>query len=251
MPATLPSLVIFLLVFARISAALAAAPIFSEAALAVQVKIGLSAIIAAILTPAQIQLAKDPIALNWPVFAVLAGQQVLLGLAFALVFTAIFRAAESAGEIIGQQTGITMAAAPNTMESSEIHALAQITRIVAALIFLGLDGLQWVILSLGASLNAMPVTRVAFTPGLQSLLLPLATAALAYAVGLSFPLLATFLVSDLITGLLGRAMPSLNLFVLGLPLKVALGIGALIIAAPFLVEYITQTLRHLTALGLW
>lgn len=243
-------LVVFLLVFARISSALIAAPIFGEQALAAQVKIGLSAMLAAMLTPAQWQLSTS-IAPDAPSFVVLVGQQVLLGLAFALIFTVIFRAAEGAGELIGQQMGVTLGAWMKPGGDSQMHSIGQLYNIVAGLTFLGLDGQHWVLLSLGASLNAMPVTSVALTPGLLNLLVPLGASAVEFAFGLALPLLATLLLADAITGLLGRAIPSLNMFVLGLPLKVAMAIGALVVAAPFTVTYLTAILRQLSQMGLW
>jgi flagellar biosynthesis protein FliR len=250
MPTLAPPLVVFLLVFARISSTLTAAPIYGEQALPTPVRIGLSALIAAIFTPAQVQLA-GPIAPDAPTFIVLIGQQVLLGLAFALIFTVVFRAGEAAGEIIGQQMGITLSGWANPGGDGEMHSIAQLYHVLAGLIFLALDGQHWVLLSLGASLNAMPVTRVALTSGLLSLLQPLGASAIEFALGLALPLLATSLLADLVTGLLNRAMPSLNLFVLGLPLKVALILAGLGIAAPFTVAFIMQTMRQLPMMGLW
>ncbi|MBA3825823.1 MAG: flagellar biosynthetic protein FliR [Ktedonobacterales bacterium] len=243
-------LVVFLLVFARISSALVAAPIFSEKALAVTVKIGLSGLLAAILTPGQIALTTG-ITGDIPTFVVLLGQQVLLGLAFALIFTVIYRAGEAAGEIIGQQMGVTLAEQPRPDGNGAMNSLSALYRIIAGLIFLGLDGQHWVLLSLGGSLNAMPVTRVALSPALIGLLMPLGGSAVLFALGLALPLLATTLLADVITGLLGRAMPSLNLFVLGLPMKVALAMAALVISAPFTVEFLTQVMRQLSHMGLW
>lgn len=243
-------LVVFLLVFARISSALVAAPIFGEQMVPAQVKIGLSGIIAAILTPAQWQLS-GPVPPDVPDFVVLVGQQVLLGLAFALIFVVVFRAAEGAGELIGQQMGVTLGTWHKPGADDQMHSIGQLYNIVAALTFLELDGQHWVLLSLGGSLNAMPVTRVALTPGLVNLLLPLGASAIEFSLGLALPLLATLLLADLITGLLGRAIPSLNLFVIGLPLKVAMGIGALVVAAPFTIAYLGVILRQLTHMGLW
>lgn len=243
-------LVVFLLVFARISSALATAPIFGESALATPVKLGLSALVAVILTPGQIPLAGTA-PLDAVTFVVLVGQQVLLGLAFALIFVVIFRAGEAAGELIGQQMGVTLASSLSPNGDGELHAIGQLYRVVAGLIFLALDGQHWVLLTLGASLNALPVTRVALTPGLVGILLPLGGTAIGYAVALALPLLATLLLADLVTGLLNRAIPALNIFALGLPIKVALAIAVLVLAAPFTVAFMMQIMRQATGLGLW
>jgi flagellar biosynthetic protein FliR len=251
-PAVSPSvLVIFLLVFARVSGAIIASPIFSEQAVPSQIKVGLSAIVAGILTPGQMAVGNAPVPSDAPSFAILLGEQLLLGLAFALVFTAVFRAGEGAGELIGQQLGVTLAGWQQPGADGEMHSIGQIYHIVASLIFLGLDGQHWVLLGLGASLQSMPVTRVVLSPELINTLIPLGGAALQFSIGLALPLLVTLLLADLITGLLGRAMPALNMFVIGLPLKIVLGIVGLIIAAPFTVTLLSQYLQYLPKLPLW
>ena len=244
------ALVVFMLIFARVGGAVVAAPILSEKAIPPQVKIGLSAIFAGILTPGQIPLT-TPVSADPASFAILIAEQILLGLAFALVFTAIFIAGESAGELIGQQVGITLSTWTETGGNSQMHSFGQIYHIIAGLIFLGLDGQHWVLLGLGASLNSMPVTHVSLSPNLVGVLMSMGTASLEFAVGLALPLLVTLLLADLITGLLGRAMPALNMFVIGLPLKVALALSGVFIAAPFTIVLLTQYMQHIPTIQLW
>jgi flagellar biosynthesis protein FliR len=243
-------LVVFLLVWARIGGAIMAAPIYSERAIPMLVKAGLSAAIAGILTPEQMAVA-GPISSDPASFVVLLGEQILLGLAFALVFVVIYRSAESAGELIGQQMGVTLGTWMGGDGDSQTHSIGQLYHIVASLIFLALDGQHWVILGLGASLNAMPVTHVTLSQNLAGTLMSLGTAAVMFAVGLALPLLVTLLLADIITGLIGRSIPALNLFVIGLPLKVALAVAGLIIAAPFTVALLSQYLQRLPTIRLW
>lgn len=242
-------LVIFLLIFARVTAAIVVAPIFSERAIPIQVKVGISAITAFILTPGQLQGA-DAVRPDPLTFAFFIGQQILLGLAFALVFVVIYRAAEMAGELIGQQLGVSLGSFVVSGQG-EMHTVAELYHLVAGLLFLGLDAHQWVILGLGASFNALPVSRVALSPSLVGVLLPLGGAALQFALGLALPLLAVLLLADIITGLLGRAIPSLNLFVLGLPLKVLLGLAGLLLAAPFTIHVFIQIMQTIPHLRMW
>jgi flagellar biosynthetic protein FliR len=245
-----PLLLVFLLVFARVSGTILAAPIFSERGIPMPVKIGFSALLAFILTPQQAQksgaIATDPAS-----FVLLLGEQVLLGLAFALVFIVVYRSAEAAGGLIGQQMGVTLGGGMNETGDGQNQAIGQLYTIIAGLIFLGLDGLHWVLLGLGDSLDTMPVTKVTLSNNLVQTLMPLGGAAIEFAVGLALPVLATLLLADFITGLLGRAMPALNLFVLGLPLKIALGVLAIMVALPFTIALLSNDFQNLTYLKLW
>jgi flagellar biosynthetic protein FliR len=241
-------LIVFMLVLARVGATLVTAPIFGEQAIPAQVKIGLSAIIAIILTPAQMSKV-DPISTDPILFAILVGQQILIGLAFSLVFIAFFRAGEIAGELIGEQIGVTLAELRQGNEAMKTYG--QLYNIVVGLIFLGIDGMHWVILGVNAGLDAMPITRVALTPQLVDSVMAVGTSAVKFGVLLALPLLATLLLADIITGLLGRAIPSLNLFVLGLPLKSALGLAVLMVGAPFTIAITIQILQQIPHLTIW
>jgi flagellar biosynthetic protein FliR len=59
---------------------------------------------------------------------------------------------------------------------------------------------------------------------------------LAAAAAIALPVVLVLLLVQIVTGLIARSAPSLNLFALGLPAGVLAGIAALIIAMPVMVQ---------------
>ena len=58
----------------------------------------------------------------------------------------------------------------------------------------------------------------------------------ATAVAIALPVTLVLLLAQIVTGVISRSAPSLNLFALGLPLGVLVGIAALIAGAPMITD---------------
>ncbi len=244
------ALIVFFLIFTRVTGALFAAPIYSEQQIPVTVKIGLSAVTAFLFTPEQMQnagnISQDPAAL-----VVLFAQELLIGLAFAFVFMVVYRAGDMAGSLVGQQIGITTPGIQMAGTNDTIAISGAVYNIIAGLIFLGLDGQHWIFLALGKSFIIAPITQMMLSQQIINTFLPLGLTALEYGFALAFPLLAALLLADFITGLINRAIPALNMFALNLPLKAAASIGVLLITLPYIIETIAQQMQTLPLISLW
>lgn len=243
-------LIVFILVFVRVSAMLVAAPIFSDHSIPTAIKIGLSATVALIFTPAQVQVAQ-PISSDPLYFAYILIQQILVGLAFALIFIAMVNIGEMAGELIGIQMGISIPSGYDKSNGESLKSVAEIYRILAMITFLSLDGQHWVLLAIGRSFITIPVTNVVLGPALLNTLMPLGLSAIEFSLGIALPLLTALLVADIVTGLIGRAIPALNMFALGLPLKSALAVIVIFFVLPFTIMQLSQNFMEIPYLSLW
>ena len=59
------------------------------------------------------------------------------------------------------------------------------------------------------------------------------------------PVVAALILSDLALGLVGRSMPQMNLMLVGLPAKILVGLAALTLCSPLLVNMLSRTLELL------
>ena len=72
----------------------------------------------------------------------------------------------------------------------------------------------------------------------------------ATAVAIALPVTLVLLLAQMVTGVLSRSAPSLNLFALGLPLGVLAGIAALIVSAPVMTDaFVDLTQSAIDAAG--
>lgn len=111
---------------------------------------------------------------------------------------------------------------------------------VLTLVFLALGGhLQWFALVV-RSYEVFPPGQTWLGPERFALVAGFASQMLLTAVAIALPVTLVLLVVQLVTGVLGRSAPALNLFSLGMPAGVLGGIAALMISAPVLTDMITR-----------
>lgn len=216
----------------RIGAALLAAPFFGAASVPMQLRVACAGAIA-VLVCAWTPLQPPEAMLSFAGMLTLAGE-VLVGLALGFVLQIAFTAPVMAAELISGTMGLSMATAvdPSTGESST--ALGQYFTVALTLIFLTLGGhLHWLSLVVD-SYRAFPPGETWLGVEKLNQILNFTGEMFATAIAIALPVTFVLLVVQLVTGVLSRSAPSLNLFALGLPAGVLAGIAALIAALPII-----------------
>lgn len=228
------------LIFAmtRIGAALLAAPFFGAIAVPVQLRVAITGAVAVLVcawTPFQAPEAL----ISLEGFLAIAGE-VLIGLSLGFVLQIMFAAPLMAAEVIGGTMGLSMAVTNDPASGGQSTVLGQFFYTVLALIFL----------TVGAHLQFLTLvveSYAVFPPGQTWLgadrleqIVSFGGQMVATAVAIALPVTLILLLVQMVTGVLSRSAPSLNLFALGLPAGVMAGIVALIVAAPLLVEQLVD-----------
>jgi flagellar biosynthetic protein FliR len=136
--------------------------------------------------------------------------------------------------------GMAMATSVDPSSGTQSPALGQYFGVVLTVIFLALGGhLQWIHLVVD-SYQAFPPGQTWLGPDKLSTIVGFAGTMFATAVAIALPVTLVLLVVQVVTGVLSRSAPSLNLFALGLPAGVLAGITALILAAPVIYNQLTS-----------
>ncbi len=227
---------LWMLVFVmiRVGAALMAAPIFGTKSVPVQVRIVLAAVIGIfVLNWTPIRMPQDMLATE--TFMALLVEAVI-GFSLGFVLQLAFAVPVIAGEQIAGGMGMAMATAVDPNSGGQSGALGQLLGIFLTLVFLAIGGhLLW--------LRLVVESYVLFPPGGSWdvgqggwLVASFASQAFATGLAIALPVTLLLLLVQLVTGVISRSAPSLNLFALGLPASVLAGIAGLIIAAPLLTE---------------
>ena len=222
-------------VMTRIGAAMAAAPLFGASSVPPQVRViagGAVAIFLCVWFPA-IQAPVDMLSVGGMV--IVAGE-VFIGLAMGFMLQMAFAAPVIAAEMISGTMGMSMATAVDPGSGAQSPALGQYFTVVMTLIFLALGAhLHWIRL-LVESYGAFPPGAPWFGPERSGMILGFGSTMFVSAVVIALPVTFLLLMAQVVTGMLSRSAPSLNLFALGLPLGVLAGLAALIASLPVLHE---------------
>jgi flagellar biosynthetic protein FliR len=173
--------------------------------------------------------------------------ELLIGLLAGFAVALIFAAAQFAAALIGITGGFLLGATLDPQQAQVGgNALEQLFYTLALLVFVQTNGHHLFLLGLHDLFAVLPVGQpLALSPSGTEQLGLMGAALIAAGVKMAFPVLAALLIADLGLAILARVAPQLNLFVVGLPLKILVALGALVVALPVLLPWLSALFRAL------
>ncbi|MEJ7138566.1 flagellar biosynthetic protein FliR [Amphibiibacter pelophylacis] len=233
--------------FLRVLALLSAMPLLGSRMVPMRVRVGLAF---AIALAAQAGLAPAPLLpLDAPMVWQLVLQQVLIGIAVGFSVRLVFAAIELAGEIIGLQMGLNFAAFFDPVSASQSTAVTRLYTNMANFLFVTINGHVLVIAAVIHSFDAFPVSAQPFAFLAQ--VRPELWGAELFRLGLwsALPIVGLLLFINLVMGIITRVAPQMNLFSIGFPLTVTLGLVALTFSLPGMQQPFVFAMEKM--LGVW
>jgi flagellar biosynthetic protein FliR len=214
----------------RCGAALMAAPMVGGTAVPAPVRILLSVVLG-FFVASWVPIAPPPEMLSLAaVLAVL--QEVAVGVALGFVLQIAFAIPLIAAEQISGTMGLAIATSIDPASGAQSGALGTFFGLVLSLLFYAIGAhLLWFELLI-ESYRLLPAGQFAFGAWRAESIVAFMGYGLATAAAIALPVVLVLLLVQVVTGLIARSAPSLNLFALGLPAGVLAGIAALIIALP-------------------
>lgn len=233
---------LLLIIFARITGLLITAPIFSNRLVPVQVNGAIAMVLAMIVVPLMGpgSLPQDMIHL-----IPIAIKELAVGMTIGFVVLLLFAAVQLAGELIDINAGFSMMAIINPLSDFTLPVLGNLKYTIALLVFLALDGHHLLLQAVVQSYALVPINGFTFSAALWSQLSELMVGVFLLALQIAAPTLAALFITDVTLGITNRALPQMNVFVVGMPLKVGVALGVLILAMPLYVTILQAVLSHL------
>lgn len=215
----------------RVLAFIMAAPVLGSTSIPVRVRVGLG--VAVTLALASALPPMPGVAVGSAAGLVILLEQVAAGVAMGLALRLVFAAVQVAGDLTSLQMGLGFATFFNPQSGGQSPVVAQFLELVATLLFLALNAHLMVMAVLVQSFSAAPVGAAINMTGIQSLL---QWSAVLFTLGtlLALPVVGTLLLVNLALGVLSRTAPQLNVFVVGFPVTLLVGLGALAVTLPYL-----------------
>jgi flagellar biosynthetic protein FliR len=227
--------------FVRISSCLMVAPLFGARFVPARSRLVLSAALTALVIPMIEAPAIAPF--SGAGFVVIA-QQLLIGVAMGFALQVVFDALGLAGQLLANSMGLSFAFNVDPLRGSSTAALGQLYIILATLTFLALGGHLALIELLVGSLHTMPVgTEGLGQEGLWSLV-NWGSTLFSGAILIALPGVTALLIVNLAFGVVSRAAPSLNLFAVGFPISLVVGLLVVTSGIGPLSEGVTQLLAQ-------
>lgn len=229
--------------FLRVLALFSAMPVFGQKGVPARVRVALAFLIAFC---AQASLPLMPVIPLDSAAAVLAVvQQLLIGLSLGFAVRLVFSGVELAGEIIGLQMGFNIAGFFNPMTGGEATVASRFFGVSVSWLFIATGGHLMLIAAVVQSFTAFPVgpEPFAFLRAVQ----PQVWGAEVFSLGLwiALPMIATLLFVNLVLGVIARVAQQLNIFSIGFPITVGVGLVGMLLTLPMLQLPFTMALERM------
>ncbi|MCA0991152.1 flagellar biosynthetic protein FliR [Pseudalkalibacillus hwajinpoensis] len=232
MESVVNALPLFLLVFMRATSFFITAPIFSTRSVPNRFKVGLGFFIALIVTAglgAETDLALDLM------FVIYILKELFIGLALGFIASLILYTVQVAGAFIDFQMGFVIANVIDPQTRTQVPIIGNFKYMLALLFLVSVDGHHMMLDGLVRSYELLPANALLSQADSQSLARFIAEvfAGMFFsAFQLALPIVASLFLVDVALGLLARAVPQVNIFVVGLPLKIFVGFVLILVTIP-------------------
>jgi flagellar biosynthesis protein FliR len=218
--------------FLRVLAVFTTAPVFSSRAFPMRAKIALAFFVA---LATQASLPDMPlIGFNDPAALGAVIQQVGIGLAIGFVVRLVFSAVELAGEVVGFQMGLNFAAFFDPTLNAQSSAVARFFGQMTALLFVVMNGHLMVLAAVIRSFKSFPVDQNFLEALGRMQLYQLGSDLFASALWIALPMVGMLMFANLALGIISRVAPQMNIFAVGFPITLVVGLVGIAVTLPML-----------------
>ena len=218
--------------FVRIAALVGTAPILGDNAVPRRVRVGLAIFITLCVAPGVPGIPN--VALMSGDGFVLIGRNLLIGGAMGFSVRLAFAAIEYAGDLMGLQMGLGYATLVNPETNDQDPILGGLLNYFAMLAFLVANGPLMMIAGVSESFQTLPIAGVAGAIDDWKMLVLEGGTIFGLALHLALPVIAALLITNVALGVMTRAAPQLNVFSIGFPITISVGLVVLAVSLPVL-----------------
>ncbi len=168
---------------------------------------------------------------------VYATMETITGLTFGFITNICFNSLKTAGSLIDQQLGLSMVNIYDPATNSQSTLVENILYWIGIIIFFSMNGHHKLIEGIQNSFNLVAIGHP-ILDGNYSYIINVFTQCFIIGFKIAVPMILSLVIAELLIGFISKSVPQLNVMIIGMPLKLLIGIVFLIIALPFLVNRI-------------
>jgi flagellar biosynthetic protein FliR len=226
-----------LLLFLRVSGLVWPSPVFGRKTTPSAIKISFVCVLTFVMLLA-FPIPEGGVSSGTQLFyAVLCMKELLFGLSMGFITTIFFDLVYSAGQIIDMQIGLGIVSVFDIQNRSQVPVVGNLLHIVLLIVFFCVDGHLKLIAILYATFAKVPVGHVQLSMDFVTVMLEIFALSFVLAVMVAMPVLAAGIILEIAMGVLIRSVPQLNMFVIGIPVKILVGFIVLLISMPAFIHF--------------
>ena len=164
--------------------------------------------------------------------------ELFVGWLIGFVAYVVLSAIQMAGKIMDMQVGFSIVNVMDPTSGQQIPLIGSFLYNLGIIIFLVTNGHHMVIAALFESFQTVPLLGLNPSLGLTSLMVDFTTGIFLTGMKIAMPVTFAILLTNVGLGVLARTMPQLNIFVVGIPMQIVIGIFVLSIMLPFYIMFL-------------
>lgn len=228
---------VWLLIISRISGLFILMPFFSGDFIPNNLKIMIILFISWLVLP----IAPTVLPLDTNLFMVVVMSLInfIIGFLIGAIVFVLFSSIQFLGEVFGLQLGFAVATLFDPQISEETNIIGQLLYMLGIYVFVAIKGPHLILGTIIGSFQTIPVNFFRLNNMVFYDIVKLGGRIFRIGMELGIPLIAFMIIVTFIIGILSRLMPQMNLFMVGLPLKVLVGILMLLGLLPVIAEVVS------------
>ncbi len=235
-------LLAFALVLVRISAFLVAFPIVENATMPPMVKLLLALTMAMVIYPVVNATGLNPEMLSGDLF-VLVIKEAFMGLFIGFIARFFYHILTVCGELVTLSMGLSSDQLFNPTMDRSVTGVENFYLLLGGLFFLAFNGHHIFIQGLVESFSSVPLAKVSLNLVPMRDLAAIGQDILIMGIKLAAPILGAIFLSNMAMGIIGRAVPQINVLVTSWPINVLLGFAVLFVTIPLYIVIMGENLN--------
>ncbi|MCL1936547.1 MAG: flagellar biosynthetic protein FliR [Defluviitaleaceae bacterium] len=227
---------IFLLILIRVIGFFVIMPIFSTASIPTMIRVAFAIGFSLVIYTSGIAESSTILPIDNIVgFFSLAVTEFLIGFVMAYIVYVLFAMLYFVGQMLDIAVGFSMVSVMDPTSQIQVPVLGNLLFMLAMALLIVTGGLNFILAAFFRSFDFVPIGFASFfsIETLPTYVISVIVATFTMGLQIAMPIVGSILVIDLALGMLLKSMPQMNMFVIGLPLKIVLGLGILFILLPF------------------
>ncbi|NLV16970.1 MAG: flagellar type III secretion system protein FliR [Syntrophomonadaceae bacterium] len=233
----------FLLVVGRMSGLFISTPVWSSRQIPAQVKIFFILMFSALVS--MVTPIDTTAALAGPGFFFLAlGIEVFIGYAIGFVAYVVFAGIQLAGQLMDMQMGFGLVNVIDPQSGTQVPLIGNFQFLVALMVFLAVNGHHLVLSAVHDSYKYVPILGANLDGNFFNFMMNMGGYMFVIGLKLAAPVVAALFLADIALGFIARTVPQMHVFIIGLPMKIGIGLALVMVTMPVFIWFISVLMER-------
>ena len=236
---------VFLLMLTRCSGIFLIAPFFGSLNIPIMVRAATAFMFAVVLFPVVDGLGPVDAPTSVLMYTVAVLKELFIGWLIGFVAYVCFSAIHMAGKVMDMQVGFAVVNVMDPTSGQQIPLIGSFLYNLGIIVFLVTNGHHMIITALAESFRVVPLLTMQPNLSLTMIMVNFTNGIFVTGMKIAMPVTFAILLVNVALGILARTMPQMNIFVVGIPLQLMVGVSILAMLLPFYVMFLGGTLDEM------